>query len=188
MAERGSVTGALHGLRAGDEAAAQRLWEGYFRRLVGLARARLAGRPAGPDGSEDVALSAFASFCRAAEAGRFSRLADRDDLWQVLVMLTARKAVDAVARERAGKRGGGATTAPLPEDFLSDEPTPDFAGEVADQCRALLDRLDDDGLRQIALWKLEGYTNQEVAGRLGKSEATVERKLDLIRRTWEDGR
>lgn len=186
MTERGSVTGWLDGLRAGDEVAAQRLWEGYFRRLVRLARARLAGRPAGPAGSEDVALSAFDSFCRAAAAGRFPRLADRNDLWQILVMLTARKAIDAVDRELADKRGGGAVGGGSSlEGAIGAEPTPAFAAEVADQCRALLDRLGDANLRRVALWKLEGYTNAEIAGLLDRSVATVELKLKLIRLKWE---
>jgi RNA polymerase sigma factor (sigma-70 family) len=188
MTERGSVTRWMAGLRAGDGAAAQRLWEEYFRRLVGLARKRLAGRPAGPAGSEDVALSAFATFCRAVGAGRFPGLADRGDLWQVLIMLTARKAIDAVDQEQAAKRWGRAPRARSLDDVIGDEPTPAFAAEVADQCRALLERLGDDDLRRIALDKLEGYTNKEVARRLKKSVATVERKLDLIRRTWEAGR
>jgi DNA-directed RNA polymerase specialized sigma24 family protein len=189
MTQPGSVTGYLDRLRAGDDAAAQGLWEGYFGRLVGLARARLAGRPAGPAGSEDVALSAFASFCGAAAAGRFPRLADRHDLWQILMMLTARKAIDAVHRERAAKRGGGAAPADGPslEGVIGHEPSPAYAAEVADQCRVLLGLLDDE-LRQIALWKLEGDTNRQIAGRIKKSQATVERKLNLIRLKWETAR
>ena len=164
MPEPGEITEWLSGLRAGNDAAAQRLWEAYFRRLVGLARTRLAGRPAGPAGSEDVALSAFDSFCRRAEAGRFPQLADRTDLWQVLVMLTARKAIDAVRRERAGKRGGGAVEdGPSFADVIGDEPSPAFAAEIAEAFQALLDRLQDDDLKQIAVWKLEGYTDREIA-------------------------
>ena len=186
MSDSTSITGWLDGLRAGNGEAAQRLWEEYFRRLVGMARARLDRRPAGPVGSEDVALSAFDTFCRGAEAGRFPRLADRNDLWQVLMMLTARKAIDAVHREQALKRGGGAAAAGLSfEAVVGSEPTPSFAAGVAEECRALLDRLADDELRRIAVWKLEGYTNREIAGKLGKGLATVERKLNLIRRKWE---
>ena len=129
MSQTGSITGWLEGLRAGEEAAAQRLWEVYFHRLVGMARARLAGRSAGPAGSDDIALSAFASFCRGAEAGRFPRLNDSNDLWQVLMMLTARKVIDAVRREHAIKHGGGLMAADGPhfETIVGDEPTPSFA-------------------------------------------------------------
>jgi hypothetical protein len=56
---------------------------------------------------EDVALSAFDSFCRGAEKGRFPRLQDCDDLWQLLFMITTRKAADLVEHERRQKRGGG---------------------------------------------------------------------------------
>ena len=96
MSERGSVTIWLGRLKAGeqrDEAAAH-LWGRYFGQLVARARERLRARVRVADG-EDVALSAFDSFVRAAEAGRFPRLDDRDDLWQVLLLLTARKAADA---------------------------------------------------------------------------------------------
>src|SRR5262249_32221455 len=83
MPTPGSVTVWIEQLKAGDAAAAAPLWQGYFRRLVGLARQRLGAAPRGVADEEDVALSAFASFCRAAAQGRFPRLDDRDDLWQV---------------------------------------------------------------------------------------------------------
>src|SRR4051812_48283 len=92
MNEEGSVTLYLRRLREGDRLALQKLWEGYFARLVGLARTRLRGVPRQAADEEDVALSAFDSFYRGVEEGRFPRLDDRNDLWQVLVLLTARKA------------------------------------------------------------------------------------------------
>ena len=185
MPEPGEITRWLAELRAGDDAAAGRLWEAYFRRLVGLARARLANRPAGPAGSEDVALSAFDTFCRGAEAGRFPRLTDRTDLWQVLVTLTARKAIDAVRREHAGKRGGGAVEGGQSlADLVGDEPTPEVVAEVTEGVRALLDRLGDDELKRIAVWKVEGYTDREIAEKLDRGVSTIERKLKLIRLKW----
>jgi DNA-directed RNA polymerase specialized sigma24 family protein len=65
------------------------------------------------------------------------------------------------------------------------EPTPSFAAGVAEECRRLLDRLGSGELQEVALLKMEGYTNAEVAAKLGRSLATVERKLKLIRRTWD---
>ena len=92
-----SVTVWLEHLKAGDPAAAGPLWERYFARLVTLARARLRLAPRAARDEEDVALSAFHNFCRGVEAGRFPRLDDRDDLWQVLFMITTCKAA-ALAR------------------------------------------------------------------------------------------
>src|ERR1043165_1882401 len=85
----GSITRWIGQLKAGDPVAAQLLWERYFRRLVGLARKKLDGAPRRMADEEDVALSAFDSFCRGAEHGRFPRLEDRDDLWRLLVVITA---------------------------------------------------------------------------------------------------
>ena len=95
-------------LKAGDHAAAQVLWERYFDHLVRLARRRLAiSRRTGADADEeDAALSAFDSFCAGLAGGRFPRLEDRDDLWGLLVVITARKASAQADRRRAFKRGG----------------------------------------------------------------------------------
>src|SRR5262245_38847831 len=107
----GSVTHWLGRLKGGDAAAARPLWERYFRRLVRLARRRLRGAPRRMADEEDVALSAFDSFCRGAAQGRYPRLDDRDDLWKLLVVMTARKATRLMERERRQKRGGGAAPA-----------------------------------------------------------------------------
>src|SRR5436305_12655413 len=103
-----SVTHWLGLLRGGDAAAAQRLWERYFGRLVGLARTRLQGHPRRAADEEDVALSVFRCLCDGAAQGRFPRLDDRDDLWRLLVTLTERKAINLARDERRLKRGGGA--------------------------------------------------------------------------------
>jgi len=185
-------------LKAGHAAAAQGLWEGYFRRLVGLARRKLQGRPRRAADEEDVALSAFASFCRGAREGRFPLLRDRHNLWPLLLKITARKAADLTQREGRQKRGGGAVrgesalaaTGDAPaaaglDQVPGAEPTPGFAAQAADECRRLLDRLDSPELKAIAVWKMEGYTNAEIAAKLGCVVGTVERKLRLIRTLWD---
>jgi DNA-directed RNA polymerase specialized sigma24 family protein len=94
MPVNGDVTQWLRRLQQGDREAVQQLWDAYYRRLMGLARAKLGRLSQRMADKEDVALSAFASFCRGAELDRFPRLENRDDLWQVLGMITARKAAD----------------------------------------------------------------------------------------------
>jgi DNA-directed RNA polymerase specialized sigma24 family protein len=199
MSSMGSVTAWIEQLRAGNRAAAQQIWERYFSRLVGLARTKLRGLRRGAADEEDVALSAFDSFYRGAEQGRFPRLGDRHNLWELLVVITVRKAIDLRQRESRQKRGGGkvagesALDGPLgPEEggagieqVVGAEPTPELAAQVADEVRRLLGMLPKEEVRSVALLKLEGYTNAEVADRLGCAEATVERRLSLIRSVWK---
>lgn len=186
MSAEGTVTFWLGVLKAGDARAAQPLWEGYFARLVGLARSKLRGARRRAADEEDVALSAFDSFCRGAVANRFPKLTDRDDLWQVLILITARKAIDLRQHEQRKKRGGdvahaGAEDTGVLEQVIGREPTADFALQVVEEWELLLSKLPDEDARKIALWKMEGDTNDEIACRLGVATRTVERRLRLIR-------
>ncbi len=190
--DQGSVTHWIGDLKVGDLAAARPLWERYYGKLVVLARARLRDlRKTGAEADEeDAALSAFNSFCAGAALGKFPKLDDREDLWKLLVVITARKAFAQAGRERRLKRGGGRRAVePDPEAgglelIAGDEPTPEFAAMVAEEFQRLLDALPDDGLRDVALRRMEGYTCDEIAERLGCARRTVARRLDLIRKTW----
>lgn len=196
MPDSGSVTLWLGRLKDGDNDAVRPLWEAYFRRLVALARAKLRGASTRVADEEDAALSAFDSFCRGAEQGRFPNLDNRDDLWRLLVTITARKAADHRQHQGRAKRGGGAvrgdSAVTSPQDdsdngwtqFAGTDPTPEFAAQTAEEYARLLARLPDDELRSIAVWKMEGRTNEEIAARLDCAIPTVERRLRLIRKTW----
>jgi DNA-directed RNA polymerase specialized sigma24 family protein len=195
---QGSVTQWIGGLKTGDEEAARKLWERYFHRLVHLARDKLrAVRKVGvgPD-EEDVALSAINSVCYGAVNGKFPRLGDRDDLWALLVVISARKVLNRARCQRRQKRGGGrvrsaADLAMLdPEEqsalaeIVGQEPSPEFAAIVAEAYDRRLAELGDATLRQIALMRLEGYTNDEIAANLGCTVRTVLRKIEVIRHRW----
>jgi DNA-directed RNA polymerase specialized sigma24 family protein len=195
----GSVTRWIGDLKSGGDSAAQHLWERYFERLVRLARKKLQNdrRPRTVEDEEDAALSAFDSFCRGVDLGRFPRLADRDDLWRLLVVLTVRKALDQIERQGAAKRIGphqvgeftplddGDNLAGDPLDrFLSSEPTPEFAAMVTEQHRRLRDALGDAALCQVLDLRLEGYTREEIAEKMGCAVSSVKRKLDMIRQAW----
>ena len=197
--DQGSVSQWLGDLRAGDQGAAQPLWDRYFDRLVRLAGVRLRStRSSSAEADEeDAALSAFDSFCAGAARGRFPDLADRDDLWRLLVVITARKVQAQARRGRRLKRGSGQVRSmtDLRGDYadpgddgldriIGTEPTPEFAAEVAEEFDRLLEALGDESLRRVALGRLEGYTNDEIADRLGCARRTVARRLDLIRQTW----
>jgi DNA-directed RNA polymerase specialized sigma24 family protein len=201
--DQGSVTrwiGALFAEGDRDEAA-QALWERYYVRLVALAAQRLRAAPRQMADEEDAALAAFDSFCQGAAAGRYPRLGGREDLWRLLVVITGRKVLDQVAHERARRRDRRRLldearlehAGPDPRvpragalaQIVGREPSPEFAGQVAEQCRNLLARLESPGLRDVAVLKMEGYRNEEIARRMSCSVRAVERKLNLIRKTWQ---
>jgi DNA-directed RNA polymerase specialized sigma24 family protein len=195
MSSPGSITQLLNQLKARERTNVQKLWERYFHRMVGLARKRLQRLPRHISDEEDVALSAFKSFCLAAENGRFPQLADSDDLWQILVMLVQRKAANVYQYETRARRDcrrvqrqavdDAAEGADFVQRLRSKEPDPQFVVEVTEVCALLLERLSDEKLRQVALRKMEGYTNNEIAATMDCAEVTIERRLNLIRRTWD---
>ena len=69
--------------------------------------------------------------------------------------------------------------------LFSREPTPDLAAQVAEEFQRLLSFLQEPGLAQVAQWRMEGYTVEEIAARLGCAPRSVKRKLGLIRAAWE---
>jgi RNA polymerase sigma factor (sigma-70 family) len=188
MTVNGSITNWIDRLKAGESAAPQALWEVYYRRMIRLARDQLRGHRLAAAGEDDVVLLAFHSLCQGVEKGRFPKLEDRDDLWQVLLMLTARKAINLVRDENRQKRGGNKRRQLDPAEFaeyLGREPTPEMAARLAEDYARLLGKLGDPVLQTVALRKSEGYSNAEIAQQLECSVPTVERRLRLIRKTWE---
>jgi DNA-directed RNA polymerase specialized sigma24 family protein len=193
MSEDAAPTLWLQQLQQGDRLAAQRLWEAYFGKLVTLARQKLMGRELPMGDEEDAALSAFKSFCRGVASRRFPDLNDRDDLWKLLVTITLRKVMHMKRDEASQKRGGqwkqidavGDSETAAIEQLMGHEPTPELAAEMVEQYDRLLKQLSAPDLVELATLKMEGYTNEGIAEKWGKTARTVERKLRLIRKIWE---
>jgi DNA-directed RNA polymerase specialized sigma24 family protein len=200
VVQEDAVTLWLDGIKAGDGTDIQRLWDRYFRRLVRLAGAKLPAHCRRAFDEEDVALSAFQSFCDRAGRGQFPKLNDRDDLWRLLATITVRKALDTIRHQTRQKRGGGdvlgesALLVGRDRDdqgeglgaVLGREPTPEEVVQFADDCRQFLAKLHDPALRSIALRRLEGQTTPEIAAATKVSTKTIERKLRLIRAIWSE--
>ncbi len=164
----------------------------YFHRLVGLARHKLAGANPRIADEEDIALSAIDSFCRNAENGRFPELMDRDGLWRLLVVITARKVFRLIRDQGRRKRGGKvaetaakSADAPNLEEVLSREPSPEMAAQIGEEYRRLLGLLDDPELESVALASDGGLHGGGDRGQAWESTRSVKRKLHLIRTLWE---
>ena len=188
-----SISEWIDDLKAGNESAVQHVWERYFEQLVVLARRKLGTVPRRLADEEDIAISAFDSFCRHAAAGRFPKLQDRDDLWKLLFTVTERKATAQIKYELRQKRGGGRQEVSFHDSNGDDhverqpaapEPSPDFALQLAEEMQRLLERLQDATLSQVAVMKMEGYSNAEIASSLELSNRTIIRKLKVIRSIW----
>ena len=124
---------------------------------AGAAR-RLPGHARRDFDEEDVALSAFHSFCDRVGRGQFPGSTDRNDLWRLLATITARKAIaydpapdpaEAGRRpgaRRVGRHGPGADDEGMAR-FLSREPTPEDAAAVRRGLRAPARRLGNPTLQ-----------------------------------------
>jgi DNA-directed RNA polymerase specialized sigma24 family protein len=125
----------------------------------------------------------------------------RDAFRRLLVVITLRKAADRINLRFRQKRGGGQVLGEvdlpkagpggeplLLEDLSGPQPNPELAAIFAEGVERLLQDLGDDSLRTIALGKLAGSTDQELARQLGCSLRTITNKLKLIRLTWGDRR
>lgn len=183
----------LDHLRAGDSRAPELIFQKYFERLVQLARRRLGEMPKRVADEEDVAISAIHSLFRGVDAGRYPQLSDRDDLWKLLVTITARKAMRQQRRHFAAKRGGGQVAGESVfgdasgegiAQILGREPTPELIQQIHETCQELIGRLEDDSLEEIVGLKLEGFTNEEIAEQMDCVTRTIERKLGRIRDKW----
>jgi DNA-directed RNA polymerase specialized sigma24 family protein len=193
MNSEGSISRCIGKLRAGDsDAATQKLWQRYFRRVVGLARKRLRDLPRAELDEEDIAVMALESLFRGIRDGQFPWLRDRHSIWPVLATIAARKAINQRIRLQAAKRADlhvrsnqelaeGSDRGVQHDELLGRELDPQVEAMLTEFYQCLYRKLPTDQLRRILRMKLASYTNSEIAHALDVAERTVERKCVLIR-------
>lgn len=186
----GSITQFFEQLRAGDREAASPLCERFLPRLIALANKTLAGRPQRVADAEDAVQAALLDFWQQVERGQIVGDMRRENLWNLLGLMTVRKALKQVRREAAQKRGGGAVAG---GNALGDGSGADALGsalavmpthEFDLYCEELLLQL-DDGLRPFALLRLLGHETSEIGQLLDCTQRKVQRKLELVRLRWQ---
>ncbi len=189
MVDSDNVSHWIQLVKDGDSVATNQIWKHYFDRLVRAVRKRLYGQNRAVSDEEDIVLSVFESFYGAAEQGRFPDLADRDDLWQLLLTMSARKVVDKRRHDHRQRRGGDIKRYSLQgeaEDStiieaIGTDPSPEMVLMMQESVEQLFSHLGGGQLQELAGAKLEGCSNAEIAARFGCSERTIERRLHLIR-------
>ena len=175
MTTHGSVTRLVADLRSDDSSvrnrAAQLIWEHYFGRLLELARNHLDRRIRRREDEEDVLQSMYKSFCLRQQRGEYD-LANRDDLWKLLVTITLNKTRDAAKYHRRKQRDV-VRDQTMPEDDETDSarwalermeaagPSPAEAAVLSEALERRLHALADPELRQVAVAKLgDGRTRR----------------------------
>lgn len=194
--ETHSVTIWLNQLKQGDQTAVKKLWDRYRPSLLRLARHRFHACAGPAFDEEDLIQCVFTELWTAATAGRLENIHGRDDLWWLLLLITKRKALSRAAfnsrQKRMGEKGtvDGRATASLDQTVVHGstvdpgQTPPDLILVLDEEQKRLLRLLRDDTLRSIAIWKLEGYSHDEIAKMLSITSRTVIRKLNLIRKHW----
>lgn len=187
----GSITLWFEQLRQGDADAAAKLWDRFFERLVKIARMEMQTANRRVADEEDLAAGVMTALCRRADNGQLPSIDDRNCLWRMLLTWTRHDITDHVRADRRLKRGGGQIRGGSVFDNgldVSDQTLADPAilMEMDEQYQLLLNRLPSDTLRLIAVRKMEGHDNSEIAMSLDVTPRTIQRKLEIIREFWLD--
>jgi len=186
MDSTSTITRWIRLVRNSDELAARKLWEQYAARLRKLARQWI--RSTGPWDEEDIVVSAYQTLFQKLQSGQFVNVDSRDTFWALLTIIAARKAKDFGRRDRALKRGGIRTISLDSANaggLISTDSQSEMDLLMSEECQVLIDQLGDPDLKHVALLRLEGLSNQEIATQLKLSQRSVQRIVKLIKEIWE---
>jgi len=188
MEDRDSFEVLMTRLKAGDDAAATEIFNRFARRLVGLARSRLDDRMRQKVDPEDVMQSAFKSFFRVQGDGKLE-MANWDSMWAILTVITLRKCGHRVEYFHAARRDVSREVTPrrnsddsVPSfQAIARDPTPSDAAMLEETVEQLLHGLEPREQEVVTLC-LQGHTAAEISERVGRTERTVHRILERIRK------
>lgn len=186
-----SITEQIAALKNGDEQAVRLIWDRFYNRVCALARQRLLNTRKREFDEEDIAQSAFQALLMGAQNGSFRQLHSRNDIWQLLAVITSRKVAN--MRRRQGTRNEAGESALAHgidgqvggNDVLGNSSNEEFVETLTSACEALFAKL-DARLQTVALLKFKGHTNAEIGESLNRSEKSVERYLKMIRESWSE--
>ena len=181
-----AVTQWIADLRSGDGVAALRLWKYLEPKLLRLGRRQLRSAKTTCYDEDDLAQSAFHALCDSIQNGRYENLVDRSEVWKLLTTIALNKYRRQATFDSAIKRGGNMQRGDIDRALRSE--CDQLSGEeklmMEEECERLLCLLGRNEIKQVALLKVEGYTNEEIATALSCTRRTVQRRLNFIRNVW----
>lgn len=177
----------IEGLQTADPVQLAEFWDRFGPMLMCLAEKNLSPGVKRRLGPEDIAQSACRSFLRRARDRQY-QLDDSDSLWRLLCVITLTKVREKTRFHFRQKRG-------VQFEVVLDEKAsiacreaaeidPAQLAEFNDFLSAVLESLDEEEQSMLEL-RLQHYTQEEIAERLGCSERTVRRILKRVQRNFE---
>ena len=170
-----NVTALLAAWRAGDTDAPQALAAIVYADLRAMAARRLAGNTRMPLQTTELVHEAFARLLE-----KPIKAADREHFFRTVALALRQVLTDAIRRDRAEKRGGGAVALSLSAAGDLAVAGPDTWLNI-DAALVELDQLDKRKCRVVEMSLLLGLEQAEIAETLGVSVPTVERDLRFAR-------
>ena len=180
------------------EEGAQAIWESYLPKLMRVIESKLRNSSKRIIDSDDIAQNAMLSLFRGLKEHKFDSLENRDELWALLIIITARKVTRERRREMAEKRGRGTTRGESAfivagriddcygiNQVLDENQMPESASRVLKTYEELLPQISDQKTRNTAMLRMEGYTNPEIAEKMKCSVVRVEQRISKIRKVWK---
>ncbi|MEZ6143508.1 MAG: sigma-70 family RNA polymerase sigma factor [Zavarzinella sp.] len=185
-----SITNWIRDWQQGDPKAAENLWQRFSRRVEGMAKSKLQQVPGRFGDQADLAQEVFAAVFTGIQQDRFQQLHSRDDLWQILAMVTARRAANLWRKANAANELGESACSTTDEqvrvlECVAEQSDEQLSESLGFASMELLEKLEPK-LRHVALMRWRGYSNQEIADELGRSVKSVERYLAMIRMQWTE--
>lgn len=171
--------------RRGEQDAARVLFDAYVERLLPLARRRISQRLTSRVDPEDIVQSVFRTFFARLKEDKFE-IGGQDDLFRLLVRITVHKTLRQIAHHKAAKRDpsqeAGHTDSAQEQmlQLLTHEPTPEATVTFLDQLEHFMGMLPEQD-RQILALRMEGFSTEEIAQKIGSYDRKVRRVLERIR-------
>lgn len=174
----------LNRCRAGEQDAATALYLRYANRLQSLAEKQTDQKTAVRIDPEGIVQSVFRTFFRRVTDGQYN-VADGEDLWKLLLVISLNKLRSQATKHRAQKRDVGKTV-PLENSSQKGE---GYNNEALVILRMTIDEIVGalPGVEQdIIRLRIEGHEVNDIANKTKRAKRSVERILQNFRKRLRD--
>ncbi len=187
----GTITRLLRQLPSKDEQVVQEVFNFYFQDLARRAKKVLSDRGGViASDEEDLAMLVMTAFLKDATEGELGDMRSRHDVWRMLSKRVRQRAINMVRDERRNKgkevgesifRNADGAWDPT---GIDQQPGRNI-DDLTQFHHELIEAVNDPIEQQIATLLLEGKDVSDISHQLGKSPATIYRKLKNIKEIWD---